>query len=102
MKHYKLLFYFLFIVLIFLLNYCKAEDPCDVISVSWSGNLNVDCTGGSTTISNAKYTGYGELLSYNFSVTCDNGHIYTGSVTTRYENYRPVSSSLTVNGKRCY
>ena len=100
MKHYKLLFYFLFIVLIFLLNYCKA-DPCDVISVSSSGNLNVDCKGGSTTVSNAKYSGYGELISYNFSVTCDNGNIYTGYVTVRWESHRAVSSSLTVNGKSC-
>ena len=89
----------LLIFLIFLIN-CK-PNPCDVISVTWFGNLNVDCENGSTNYFGTKYNDYGERISYNFTVVCGNGRSYTGSVTTTYKNHLAVSSSLTVDGKRC-
>lgn len=101
MKVFRLIQILLFISLILFFS-CGKEDPCEIINVSNSGSITTNCEGGSISIYNVQYDGvFGELLSYNFKATCGNGKVYSGSVQITWSGHIAVSSSYTVNGKRC-
>jgi len=94
-------FFIIGLVVFGFLDACSSKDPCEVVYTTISGNVICGSGGGSASVSNAKYNEYGELLSYNFTITCDS-KIYSGSVTITYSNHRISSTHLVVNGKTCY
>ena len=104
MRTKRLTCFFLFILLIIFQNCSKKIDPCDVVGVNAQGYLYIKghCEDGSLLISGAQYTTLGDILSYSFTVTCENGkRIYTGNVTNTWSGTTKTGTTLIVNGKRC-
>jgi hypothetical protein len=108
MKHWKCLAgFFLLSLLLLSTTTCKELFPgvCEKVyfrdeSPQDDVVMVPDCV-GSYEQSNIKYDSKFNILSYNFSVTCD-GKTYTGSVTfTRDSSGVLTSRMLIVNGKDC-
>ena len=98
---------FLFLlVLLVALTRCELFGPCgDVYFRDESPQdeevMIPDCL-GSRGMTNIKYDANGRIISYNFSVSCDGGKDYSGTVTfTRDASGNLISRTLIVNGKDC-
>ena len=101
---------FLILIIINLLfNSCsKEENPTNIEEdlcsyVSPTGYNIPNCSDVSATRSNIQYDQYGQVISFDFSITCTgSGKTYSGSISdVIYINGEVQSYNLIINGKQC-
>ena len=103
-KSFKWVF---FLFVLFFLNACENGDPCSRFywTDNWEGSMGgleiTDCPSANWVYSNQEWS-YGHLDYIEFTVYCDNGDSFSGSISYTYDGLgKRISRSLTVDGKFC-